>query len=51
MLVFYDEIDSSAIQDLLKKCSLGLIALDPKHKSHNIPGKFLSYLASWTSPS
>jgi glycosyltransferase involved in cell wall biosynthesis len=43
---FYDEIDSSAIQDLLKKCSLGLIALDPKHKSHNIPGKFLSYLAS-----
>ena len=43
---FHDEIDSSAIQDLLKNCALGLIALDPKHKSHNIPGKFLSYLSA-----
>ena len=23
---------------------MGLIALDTKHKSHNIPGKFLAYL-------
>ena len=23
---------------------IGLVALDPRHKSHNIPGKFLSYL-------
>ena len=43
---FYDEIDSAAIQGLLINCSLGLIALDPKHKSHNIPGKFLSYLSA-----
>ena len=27
-------------------CHIGLIALDPLHKSHNIPGKFLSYLQS-----
>ena len=25
-------------------CHIGLIALDPRHKSHNIPGKFLSYM-------
>lgn len=43
-IVFHDEIDSDAIFELLKTCSLGLIALDPKHKSHNIPGKFLAYL-------
>jgi len=43
-IVFHDEIDSDAIPGLLKTCSIGLVALDPKHKSHNIPGKFLSYL-------
>ena len=43
---FHDEIDSSAVNNLLKKCSLGIIALDPKHKSHNIPGKFLSYMSA-----
>ncbi len=43
-IVFHDEIDSDAIPGLLKTCSIGLIALDPKHKSHNIPGKFLSYI-------
>ncbi len=45
-ITFHDEIDPSSIKDLLQKCSLGLIALDPRHKSHNIPGKFLSYLAA-----
>ena len=29
---------------MLKTCSIGLIALNLKHKSHNIPGKFLSYI-------
>jgi glycosyltransferase involved in cell wall biosynthesis len=43
-IVFHDEIDSDAIPGLLKKCSIGLISLNPKHKSHNIPGKFLSYI-------
>ena len=32
--------------NLLRKCTVGLISLDPRHKSHNIPGKFISYLQS-----
>jgi glycosyltransferase involved in cell wall biosynthesis len=43
-IFFHDEIDSEAIPGLLEQCAVGLIALDPKHKSHNIPGKFLSYI-------
>ena len=43
---FFDEIPHKNVQSLLKKCSAGLISLDPRHKSHNIPGKFISYLQS-----
>jgi len=43
-IIFYDEIDSEEIPSLLKMCHIGLIALDPRHKSHNIPGKFLTYM-------
>jgi DNA-binding Lrp family transcriptional regulator len=28
------------------QCSVGIVALDPRHKSHNIPGKFLTYMQS-----
>ena len=42
--LFYDEIDPMEIPGLLAQCHIGLLALDPRHKSHNIPGKFLSYL-------
>ena len=47
-VVFHDEIDSDEIFDLLGVCHVGLIALDPRHKSHNIPGKFLTYLQAGT---
>lgn len=43
---FHDEIHPDEIPGLYAQCSVGLIALDPKHKSHNIPGKFLSYMQS-----
>ena len=43
---FEDEIPSSQIFDLYSKCFCGLIVLDKKHKTHNIPGKLLSYLRS-----
>lgn len=43
-VLFFDEIPSAEIPGLLNQCYGGLIALDPSHKSHNIPGKFLSYL-------
>ncbi len=41
---FFDEIDSNEIHGLLSQCYAGLLTLDPRHKSHNIPGKFLTYL-------
>lgn len=44
--VFYDEIDASEIPGLYAQCHVGLIALHPSHKTHNIPGKFISYLQS-----
>jgi len=43
-ILFYNEIDPKEIPSLLAMCHIGLIALDPRHKSHNIPGKFLSYM-------
>ena len=43
-VAFYDEIDPDEIPGLYAQCAVGLIALDPRHKTHNIPGKFLSYM-------
>jgi glycosyltransferase involved in cell wall biosynthesis len=42
--LFFDEIDPDEIPGLLGQCHVGLIALDPRHRSHNIPGKFLAYM-------
>jgi glycosyltransferase involved in cell wall biosynthesis len=43
-VLFFDEIDSSEIPGLLAQCQVGLVALHPDHKTHNIPGKFVSYV-------
>ena len=43
-VIFYDEIDPNEIPALYAQCHIGLVALDPRHKTHNIPGKFLSYM-------
>lgn len=43
-VMFMEEIDSKQIPALLAQCHVGLIALDPRHTTHNIPGKFLTYL-------
>lgn len=45
-VLFYDEIDPDEIPDLYAQCAVGLVALSPLHKSHNIPGKFLTYMQS-----
>ena len=45
-IIFYDEIDPSEIPGLYSQCHIGLVVLDPRHKTHNIPGKFLSYMQS-----
>lgn len=43
-VVFLDEIHPDEIPDLYSQCTAGIVALDPRHKSHNIPGKFLTYI-------
>jgi glycosyltransferase involved in cell wall biosynthesis len=43
-VVFRDEIEPWEVPGLLAQCHVGLLALDPRHKTHNIPGKFLTYL-------
>lgn len=43
-VIFYDEIDPDEIPDIYAQCHAGMVALDPRHKSHNIPGKFLTYM-------
>jgi len=45
-VLFYDEIDPDEIPGLYAQCHVGIVALDPRHKTHNIPGKFLSYMQS-----
>ncbi len=43
-ILFYDEIDPDEIPDLYAQCTAGIVSLDTRHKSHNIPGKFLTYM-------
>ena len=43
-VLFYDEIHPDEISGLYAQCTVGLVALDPKHRSHNIPGKFITYM-------
>lgn len=43
---FHDEIFPDEIPGLYAQCHAGIVALDRRHKSHNIPGKFLTYMQS-----
>jgi glycosyltransferase involved in cell wall biosynthesis len=43
-VLFCDEIDPDEIPDLYAQCDAGIVVLDPRHQSHNIPGKFLTYM-------
>ena len=43
-VLFFDEIDPTEIPGLFSQCHVGIVALDPRHKTHNIPGKFLTYM-------
>lgn len=45
-VVFLDEIDPDEIPDLYAQCHVGMVVLDPRHRSHNIPGKFVTYMQS-----
>ncbi|WP_129777756.1 glycosyltransferase family 4 protein [Peristeroidobacter soli] len=43
-ILFHSEIDSREMPGLLAQAHIGLLALDPRHKTHNVPGKFLTYV-------
>jgi glycosyltransferase involved in cell wall biosynthesis len=43
-VLFFGEIDPTEIPGLLAQCRVGLVALHPDHRTHNIPGKFVSYV-------
>lgn len=43
-IVFHDEVEPSEIPGLYAQCHVGIVALDSRHKTHNIPGKFVSYM-------
>jgi len=45
-VLFQEEIDPAEIPGLYAQCHVGIVALDPRHKTHNIPGKFLTYMQS-----
>lgn len=45
-VLFHDEIDPDEIPGLYAQCHFGLVALDKRHRTHNIPGKFLTYMQS-----
>jgi glycosyltransferase involved in cell wall biosynthesis len=41
---FLEEVSLEEIHLILAQCHIGLIFLDPRHQTHNIPGKLISYL-------
>lgn len=43
-VLFHDEIDPDDIPGLYAQCHAGIVCLDARHKTHNIPGKFISYM-------
>jgi glycosyltransferase involved in cell wall biosynthesis len=43
-IIFHDEVEPEEIADLLLQCDIGLLLLDPRLKTHNIPGKLISYM-------
>jgi glycosyltransferase involved in cell wall biosynthesis len=45
-IYFFEEIDPAEIAALYEQCDIGLLVLDPRHQTHNIPGKFISYIQS-----
>jgi glycosyltransferase involved in cell wall biosynthesis len=45
-ILIYDEIEPQEIHALYQQCDVGIISLDKRHKTQNIPGKFLSYMQS-----
>jgi glycosyltransferase involved in cell wall biosynthesis len=45
-ILFFDEIDADEIPGLYAQCDVGMVCLDPRHTTHSVPGKFVSYMRS-----
>lgn len=43
-VVFHDEIDPDRVSAVYAQAAIGLVALDHRHRTHNIPGKFIGYM-------
>jgi glycosyltransferase involved in cell wall biosynthesis len=43
-VVVRDEVEPRELPSVLAQCHVGLVSLDRRHRTHNIPGKFLTYL-------
>lgn len=43
-VLLLDEVDLVTLSMYYQQCCAGLVFLDPGHQTHNIPGKFISYL-------
>ena len=43
-ILLLDEISTKEMAGLFKQCHFGLVALDRRHKTQNIPGRFMSYI-------
>lgn len=44
-IFFHNEISFKKIGSLIKQADIGLVSLSFKHKTHNIPNKFITYLS------
>ena len=45
-LHIFDPVPEDEIDSIIELCDYGIVALSPKHESHNIPGKFVTYVRS-----
>jgi len=43
-VLFFDEVPPQELESIYQQCIVGLLSLDERHLSHNVPGKFLSYM-------
>ena len=43
-VIIFNEIQHTEIPGLFAQCDFGMVFLDSRHKTHNIPGKFISYM-------